>query len=126
MIYLICDQDEVAKKCEKTERRSKTSFFELHDHVCAVHVFNSMCQLLQGLFKPSYTFFFVHLAHIIAMEVMAYLTLYYFGTGWIPFLVSVCLYATVQVGVPARSHTYVDYFITLRTTVEYKFIFVMK
>ena len=69
-------------------------------------------------------FFFVHLAHIIAMEVMAYLTLYYFGTGWIPFLVSVCLYATVQVGVPAtRSHTYVVYLITLCTTVEYKFIF---
>ena len=70
-------------------------------------------QLLQGLFKPSYMFFFVHLAHIIAMEVMAYLTLYYFGTGWIPFLVSVCLYATVQVGVPARSHTYVVYLIIL-------------
>uniref|UniRef100_A0A8W8KT35 Cytochrome b5 heme-binding domain-containing protein n=1 Tax=Magallana gigas TaxID=29159 RepID=A0A8W8KT35_MAGGI len=49
-----------------------------------------------GLFKPSYLFFFLHLAHIIAMEVMAYLTLYYFGTGWIPFLVSVCLYSTVQ------------------------------
>ncbi|XP_056013481.1 acyl-CoA 6-desaturase-like isoform X4 [Ostrea edulis] len=48
------------------------------------------------LFKPSYLFFFVHLAHILAMEVMAYFTLYYFGTGWIPFLVSVCLYATVQ------------------------------
>ncbi|XP_078326001.1 acyl-CoA 6-desaturase-like isoform X3 [Crassostrea virginica] len=54
-----------------------------------------------GLFKPSYTFFFVHLAHIIAMEVMAYLTLYYFGTGWIPFLVSVCLYATVQGASPS-------------------------
>ncbi|XP_061165492.1 acyl-CoA 6-desaturase-like isoform X1 [Saccostrea echinata] len=49
-----------------------------------------------GLFKPSYWFFFIHLAHILAMEVMAYLTLYYFGTGWIPFIVSVCLYATVQ------------------------------
>nr|XP_034302423.1 acyl-CoA 6-desaturase isoform X3 [Crassostrea gigas] len=54
-----------------------------------------------GLFKPSYLFFFLHLAHIIAMEVMAYLTLYYFGTGWIPFLVSVCLYSTVQGASPS-------------------------
>ncbi|KAK3082930.1 hypothetical protein FSP39_009282 [Pinctada imbricata] len=48
------------------------------------------------LFKPSYLFYAVHLGHILLMEVLAYVTLYYFGTGWIPFLVSVLLYSTVQ------------------------------
>lgn len=50
-----------------------------------------------GLFKPSYFFFFLMLAHILALEVMAYLTLYYFGTGWGPFVASVIFYATCQV-----------------------------
>jgi hypothetical protein len=31
------------------------------------------------------------------LEVLAYLTLYYFGTGWLPFIVSILLYATMQV-----------------------------
>ncbi|XP_064646579.1 acyl-CoA 6-desaturase-like [Lineus longissimus] len=49
-----------------------------------------------GLFEASYFFFFVMLAHIFIMEVLAYLTMAYFGTGWLPYLVSVALYSTVQ------------------------------
>lgn len=49
-----------------------------------------------GLFKPSYVFFGVFLGHILLLEVLSYLTMYYFGTGWLPFIVSIVLYATVQ------------------------------
>lgn len=52
---------------------------------------------LQGLFKPSYTFFFLHLAHLIALEAIAYLVMRQFGTGWIPYLISLLCSATVQV-----------------------------
>nr|KAG5714734.1 hypothetical protein BaRGS_000222 [Batillaria attramentaria] len=49
-----------------------------------------------GLFKPSYTFFFLHLAHCIAFEVLGYLVLRQFGTGWIPIILSLLCNATVQ------------------------------
>jgi hypothetical protein len=53
--------------------------------------------VFQGLFKPSYLFFALFLGHIMVLEVLSYLTLYYFGTGWLPFIVSILLYSTVQV-----------------------------
>jgi hypothetical protein len=53
--------------------------------------------IFQGLFKPSFLFYAAVLTHIMVLEVLAYLTLYYFGTGWLPFIVSMLLYATSQV-----------------------------
>ena len=53
--------------------------------------------IFQGLFKPSFLFYAALLTHIMVLEVLAYLTLYYFGTGWLPFIVSILLYATSQV-----------------------------
>jgi len=53
--------------------------------------------IFQGLFKPSFLFYAALLTHITVLEVLAYLTLYYFGTGWLPFIVSMLLYATMQV-----------------------------
>jgi hypothetical protein len=50
--------------------------------------------VFQGLFKPSYLFFALFLGHIMVLEVLSYLTLYYFGTGWLPFIVSILLYST--------------------------------
>ncbi|XP_076087554.1 fatty acid desaturase 2-like [Mytilus galloprovincialis] len=49
-----------------------------------------------GLFKTSYVYFAVYLIHIIVIEVLSYLTLYYFGTGWVPLLTSILLYGIVQ------------------------------
>lgn len=48
------------------------------------------------LFTPSVCFFIVQFAHIIAFEILAYLTLYYWGTGWLPWLVSVMCYSIVE------------------------------
>lgn len=58
---------------------------------------NLVVNFFQGLFKPSYFYFFAYLGHVMVLEVLAYLTLVYFGTGWIPFIVSILLYGTVQV-----------------------------
>ncbi|KAK6165628.1 hypothetical protein SNE40_022520 [Patella caerulea] len=49
-----------------------------------------------NLFKTNALFYTLHLAHILLFEVLAYLTMYYFGTGWLPFLVSVACYTIVQ------------------------------
>ncbi|KAL8603582.1 hypothetical protein ACOMHN_022534 [Nucella lapillus] len=49
-----------------------------------------------GLFKPSYTFFFLHLVHILAFEVAAYLVMRQFGTGWIPWIISLLCATVVQ------------------------------
>ena len=59
-----------------------------------------------GLFKPSFLFYAAVLTHIMVLEVLAYLTLYYFGTGWLPFIVSILLYATMQVQVCFSSHDF--------------------
>lgn len=52
---------------------------------------------LQDLFRPSYAFFFIHLAHIIAFEVLGYLVMKQFGTGWIPYLITLLCCTIVQV-----------------------------
>ncbi|CAC5410891.1 unnamed protein product [Mytilus coruscus] len=49
-----------------------------------------------GLFKPSYSYFGIYLGHIMVLEVLAALTLIYFGVGWAPFLISIALYGTSQ------------------------------
>ncbi|XP_025080864.1 fatty acid desaturase 2-like isoform X1 [Pomacea canaliculata] len=48
------------------------------------------------LFRPSYAFFFIHLAHIIAFEVLGYLVMKQFGTGWIPYLITLLCCTIVQ------------------------------
>lgn len=51
----------------------------------------------QDLFTPSKVFFTFIVGHLIFFEILAYLTFYYFGTGWLPYLVSVIFYTIVQV-----------------------------
>ena len=53
----------------------------------------------QKLFDASYTFYIVTLLYVILLDIAAYLTMYYFGTGWIPFLVSLACISTCQVRV---------------------------
>ncbi|ESO06799.1 hypothetical protein HELRODRAFT_76893 [Helobdella robusta] len=48
------------------------------------------------LFKPSKVFFSLIVGHLIFFEILAYMTLYYFGTGWIPTMFSVLFYTIVQ------------------------------
>ncbi|XP_064598122.1 acyl-CoA 6-desaturase-like [Liolophura sinensis] len=49
-----------------------------------------------NLFKPNFWFYFFHLGHILALEAMAYLVMHWYGTGWIPWTISLLCYSTVQ------------------------------
>ncbi|NWU90230.1 FADS2 desaturase, partial [Upupa epops] len=49
-----------------------------------------------NLFRASPWFFSLYLAHIIAMEVVAWLMVSYFGTGWIATLILACILTTSQ------------------------------
>ncbi|NXO02625.1 FADS2 desaturase, partial [Rhinopomastus cyanomelas] len=49
-----------------------------------------------NLFRASPWFFSLYLAHIIAMEVVAWLMVSYFGTGWITTLIISCILTTSQ------------------------------
>ncbi|NXS06469.1 FADS2 desaturase, partial [Neodrepanis coruscans] len=49
-----------------------------------------------NLFRASPLFFSLYLGHIIAMEVLAWLMVLYFGTGWITTLILACILTTSQ------------------------------
>ncbi|KAI1895925.1 hypothetical protein AGOR_G00111790 [Albula goreensis] len=49
-----------------------------------------------GLLRPWRLFFVGALLHILALDLAAWLTLWLFGSGWGPFLISALLLATVQ------------------------------
>ncbi|NWZ70337.1 FADS2 desaturase, partial [Acrocephalus arundinaceus] len=49
-----------------------------------------------NLFRASPLFFSFYLGHIIAMEVLAWLMVSYFGTGWITTLILACILTTSQ------------------------------
>ncbi|NXM73698.1 FADS2 desaturase, partial [Serilophus lunatus] len=49
-----------------------------------------------NLFRASPLFFSLYLGHIIAMEVVAWLMVSYFGTGWITTLILACILTTSQ------------------------------
>ncbi|NXI63192.1 FADS2 desaturase, partial [Anseranas semipalmata] len=49
-----------------------------------------------NLFRANPLFFSLYLAHIIAMEALAWLMVSYFGTGWITTLILACILATSQ------------------------------
>ncbi|KAG8505684.1 Acyl-CoA (8-3)-desaturase [Galemys pyrenaicus] len=50
-----------------------------------------------GLMQANYVFFLLHLLHILLMDVAAWLTLWFFGTSFVPFIVCAVLLSTVQV-----------------------------
>lgn len=58
-----------------------------------------------NLFRASPLFFSLYLGHIIAMEVLAWLMVSYFGTGWITTLILACILTTSQVTKRALPHT---------------------
>lgn len=49
-----------------------------------------------NLFNGSWVFFGLYLAHILALEFLAWATLYYLGTGWIPTLLTLLLLTISQ------------------------------
>lgn len=59
-----------------------------------------------GLFDANHTFFVLHLLHIIVLEGLAYASLRYFGTSWLPYLVSVFLFGAAQAQASWTQHDY--------------------
>nr|XP_056707964.1 acyl-CoA (8-3)-desaturase-like [Euleptes europaea] len=49
-----------------------------------------------GLLKPNCLFFFLTFLHIVLLDIGAWLTIWYFGSSLVPFLISVTLFATAQ------------------------------
>ena len=54
-----------------------------------------------GLFKPSKTFFTFIMLHIFAAEFIGWFIMWYFGTGWVPFVIGACFLTIAQVGCDA-------------------------
>lgn len=59
-----------------------------------------------GLMKPSQPFFLCALLHIVLLDVLAWLTLWHFGTSAVPFLVTALLLGTVQAQAGWLQHDY--------------------
>ncbi|KAL0627232.1 Acyl-CoA 6-desaturase [Plecturocebus cupreus] len=59
-----------------------------------------------NLFKTNHIFFLLHLAHIIALESIAWFTIFYFGNGWIPTLITAFVLATSQAQAGWLQHDY--------------------
>ena len=51
-----------------------------------------------GLFRANPWFYAAHLGHILAAEVLAWLVLWQFGVGWLPYLLASVLLTVEQVG----------------------------
>nr|XP_033784539.1 acyl-CoA 6-desaturase [Geotrypetes seraphini] len=49
-----------------------------------------------GLFNADPVFFSLYLGHILLLEVLAWFVLWYFGTGWIPTLITIIILTTSQ------------------------------
>ncbi|KAL8593142.1 hypothetical protein ACOMHN_009797 [Nucella lapillus] len=60
----------------------------------------------KGWLKPDPLFFTLHLAHVMALEAMAFGVFWYWGTGWLPCLAAVLLYATAQAQAGWTQHDY--------------------
>ena len=59
-------------------------------------IISSLC-LLQGLFKPDIPFFIVTVGQLVVFELLGLFVISYFGTGWLPWLLSAFLVAAGQV-----------------------------
>uniref|UniRef100_A0A6I8N7H0 Acyl-CoA 6-desaturase n=1 Tax=Ornithorhynchus anatinus TaxID=9258 RepID=A0A6I8N7H0_ORNAN len=59
-----------------------------------------------NLFKANHLFYFLHLGHIFAMEGLAWLTVSYFGTGWISTILTAFILATSQAQAGWLQHDY--------------------
>ncbi|NP_001351411.1 acyl-CoA 6-desaturase isoform 2 [Pan troglodytes] len=59
-----------------------------------------------NLFKTNHVFFLLLLAHIIALESIAWFTVFYFGNGWIPTLITAFVLATSQAQAGWLQHDY--------------------
>ncbi|ESO99481.1 hypothetical protein LOTGIDRAFT_113523 [Lottia gigantea] len=59
-----------------------------------------------GMFKPSYWFYGLNMFHVIALDVVAYFILRYFGIGWMPFIISLAISVVVQIQSAYLAHDF--------------------
>ncbi|XP_005090573.1 acyl-CoA (8-3)-desaturase isoform X1 [Aplysia californica] len=59
-----------------------------------------------GLFKPSVLFFTLSMLHILFLDWAAWAVMYYFGTGWVPYLLSLIFITTVEAQVGYIQHDF--------------------
>ncbi|XP_063084288.1 acyl-CoA 6-desaturase isoform X1 [Cavia porcellus] len=59
-----------------------------------------------NLFQTNHLFFLLLLAHIVAMESIAWFIVFYFGNGWVPTLLTACVLATSQAQAGWLQHDY--------------------
>jgi fatty acid desaturase len=59
-----------------------------------------------GYFRPSPTFYILIMAHVLLFDALGWWTMYAFGTGWLPLIVSICLLATAQIQAGWAQHDY--------------------
>ncbi|KAL5005717.1 hypothetical protein ScPMuIL_016875 [Solemya velum] len=72
-----------------------------------------------GLFKPNVLFFILNVSHVVLLEAMAYFVLKWFGTGWIPWTLSVLFYATTQSQVGWVQHDFGHLSVFHNTTMDH-------
>ena len=59
--------------------------------------------LLQGLFKPSVTFFTLCILQLIVLELLSMWVLYKYGNGWLPWTASLAIIVIQQVSLYNQS-----------------------
>ncbi|KAK2181952.1 hypothetical protein NP493_374g01029 [Ridgeia piscesae] len=82
-------------KDEQEEKEMNRDFRELRKKVKEM-----------GLMKANPWFFLGYLVHVILLDVAAFCTLWYFGTGWIPWLTTVALLTVSQIQTGWMQHDY--------------------
>jgi len=60
----------------------------------------------EGYFQSNPWFYVGHIAHILALEVLSWAIMSYFGIGWIPFIICAVLLATAQAQAGWTQHDY--------------------
>ncbi|CAD5124890.1 DgyrCDS13142 [Dimorphilus gyrociliatus] len=59
-----------------------------------------------GLFKPSVLFFSFILGHILVMEAIGIFIMYYYGTGWLPYVIAAIFLTAAQAQAGWAQHDY--------------------
>ncbi|XP_062973096.1 acyl-CoA (8-3)-desaturase-like [Elgaria multicarinata webbii] len=73
--------------CEPTKNEALVQDFrELHEKVKRM-----------GLLKPRHSFFVFIFLHAFLLDIAAWLTIWYFGKSWVPFLIGIAMFTTAQI-----------------------------
>jgi len=58
------------------------------------------------LFRPSFLFYAVNLGHVALLFLLSYYVLVWYGSGWIPYLISLALVSTAQAQIGWNQHDF--------------------